>query len=203
MKKETKKRIWAEVVETLNRGELNGKSYKLSFNHDHEPLVEIFNGDKWGLPPAVIDQLTGTARELIDAEAKIQADKYEAVWQKHKAAEEALDQQLNSQRHKRLYGLAGYYVEDFTGPIFTLAEMEEYLDWARYIRLPMNLEWGLAIAMYDGPYESEFKEVCKKDFSDRYWDYANGGPPYWSFSQIVDDARAYVEKRKSDRAENN
>jgi len=114
-----------------------------------------------------------------------------------------IDEQMQASRHKRLFGLAGYYVEDFTGPIFTLAELEEYLDWARYIRLPMNTDWCLSVVMYNGPYESEFKEVCKKDYSDQFWDYANDGPPYWSFSRIVDDARNYIGKRKSARAENN
>jgi hypothetical protein len=68
MKTETKKRIWSEVVKQLNNGLSGGKSFKLRFSRNHNPLVEIFNGAFWEIPESIIAQLTGEAKQLIDAE---------------------------------------------------------------------------------------------------------------------------------------
>jgi len=105
MQQKTKDRIWNEVVTQLNSGHPHGPSYKLKFAHStREVTIEIFNGQRWTMPPKVVAQLTGEAKALIDTERE-KADEATRKWcEEHRKEREALDARLDEDGFALLAG---------------------------------------------------------------------------------------------------
>lgn len=83
------------MVDQFNKGEIKGKSFKLIFFPDNTAGVQIFNGEKWQLPVAVIDRITGEAKQLIEAEKEKAQQRSLELAAQLKAQREALDARLD------------------------------------------------------------------------------------------------------------
>jgi len=104
MKTETKKRIWADVVNQLNNGQTTGKNFRLQFDHEYKPFVEIFNGTHWQLPDKIIEKLTGPAKEIIEIEKQKAIKRSQRTADRLKREREELEKRLDEDGFALLAG---------------------------------------------------------------------------------------------------
>jgi len=106
MKTETKNRIWADVLTQLNNGHAAGKNFRLQFDRENKPFVEVFNGSHWRLPNHIVEQLTGLAKKLIEAEKQKAIKRSQATAAHLKKEREELDKRLDEDGFTLLAGEA-------------------------------------------------------------------------------------------------
>lgn len=192
MKTETKKRIWERAKEAILAGDVSLKYVRLISDSERmaapHPVYGFSPCNVMFLPEEVTRLATGDYIAALKSAIEAETKKNLELMRKACEAEEKKKAKF---RDVRVWGLTGVYLEESTGPRWTLRELEAFKDWSGYLRLgyPTWVEIRFTRFTSDG---SDIVESF--DETSRWVDVCNHGPPYSSFRDFVRELEKYTKQ---------
>jgi hypothetical protein len=190
MKTETKKRIYEKAKAAILAGDIS-----LTY-------VRVID-DRLAAPHPVYGFGRSNIIFLPDEISKLASDDYIAELKSARQAEldrnaelsrirrEEEEKKLAAHRDERVWGLTGLYIEESTGPRWTLRELEAFRDWSGYLRLKYPASSEIHFTRFT-PNGDDIVESY--DESARWEDVCNYGPPYHSFRDFVRELEKYTKR---------
>lgn len=184
---ETKRQTkWAAIAEKIKSGktELLGvnSAGKITWSGQEVPLIML------ALLP---EDLQATARAIADQRQAEATAKSQAYAEQLRREREERDAYCAAHRDEPRWGLIGYYMEELTGPRWTLGQIEQWVNWARYLRLRYLAHGQIGVAYY--PSEST-EPAYREDLSPRFEDPCGPVPHPTTFRQFVADLEEYLRQ---------
>jgi len=190
MKTETKERIWEKAKAAILAGDVSLKFIRLIGDRLAAPHpVYGFSPSNIMFLPDEVTQLAGgdyiaALKSAREAELKKNAEHF-------RKAREIEEKQKAEHRDDRVWGLTGVYLEESTGPRWTLRELEAFKDWSGYLKL----EYPARGEIHFTRFAADGSDIIESfDESARWEDVCNDGPPYSSYRDFVRELEKYTKQ---------
>lgn len=152
--------FWAAIEAKMEAGEMP----EVFIN----PAGRVCLNNGWNgaeFPARLLSKLPASVIEAANAKAAERAAEEVAEAESRRAARLAHEAKVQSLRHRRCWVLGGLYLEDQTISRYTLQELLDWRDWARYFRYKHPTVTITALAddgsvIVADDWSEWFKEVC-------------------------------------------